>query len=59
MNTNTINDIVKQDFDQFKSKFQPNSSEIVDRLVRNSKKNEDVINTKIKDRKHKIFLKMH
>ena len=38
MNTNTINDIVKQDFDQFKSKFQPNSSEIVDRLVRNSKK---------------------
>ena len=39
MKFNTIiKDAVKQDFDQFKSEFQANSSEIVDRLVRNSKK---------------------
>ena len=51
MNADNINNIIKQDFDQFKSEFQANSFEIVDRLVRNSKKIEDVINSTIKDRK--------
>lgn len=58
MKINTIiKDAVKQDFDQFKSEFQTNSSEIVDRLVRNSKKIEDVINSTIKDRKTQNIFK--
>lgn len=57
MNTNIIKAVIKQDFDQFKLDFQANSSEIVDKLVRNSKKIEDVINTKIKDRKTQNIFK--
>ena len=57
MNTNIIKDVIKQDFDRFKLDFYANSSEIVDKLVRNSKKIEAVINTKIKDRKTQNIFK--
>lgn len=57
MNLKDIQRIILQDFNDFVSNFQNKPNEIVDRLVRNSKKIENVINAKIKDRKTQNIFK--
>lgn len=57
MDLKNIQHIILKDFNEFKVDYYNNPNEIVDKLVRNSKKIEDVINAKIKDRKTQNIFK--